>query len=296
MSYHRVKRPCADRSGSGRFAVAVFGKINMVNLIYWRFMVSFAETLLLGVLQGVTEWLPVSSSGHLALAKEFLDWQPPLVFYILLHLGTLIVTLAFFRRDVVMISKALLRGDFRSREGRVGIFILLGSIPTAIIGLFFRELFESFFDNTIVIGLALLITGVLLFVSKRIEGKRSLNVLDTAILGAAQGFAIIPGISRSGVTISAGLLRRLERESVFKFSFLLSIPSILGALVVESDDLGLLVTNGDLPSAALGLLASVIVGYLSLKALRIVVLKRKFHLFAFYCWIAGTLTVAFSLS
>jgi undecaprenyl-diphosphatase len=254
-------------------------------------MISLIETVLLGIIQGLTEWLPVSSSGHLAIAKEFFGWKPPVLFYVLLHLGTLIVVVAFFRKDVVAVLKALVRGDFKSEEGKLGIFIVVGSVPTAIIGYGFQDLFKSFFDDLLVVGVALLATGVLLFISERREGRESLSYLDSLLVGIAQGIAIIPGVSRSGATISTGLLRGVDRKIAFRFSFLLSIPAILGAAVEESSDLDLLLAGGDLIAVVVGIVVSMVVGYFSLKILQKVIMKQKFHWFAFYCWAAGTVVI-----
>ncbi len=254
-------------------------------------MVSFIEAVILGVVQGLTEWLPVSSSGHLALVKELLGWQPPVIFYVLLHLGTLVVVAAFFRKDIMKVLVALARRDFGSEWGCLGICVVVGSIPTAIIGYAFKGLFESFFDNLLVVGVALLATGFLLFFSERREGDKALSHLDSLLIGIAQGISITPGISRSGATISAGLLRRVGRETAFRFSFLLSIPAVLGATVAESGDLGLLVGELDVAAVAIGIIASMIVGYLSLKVLQKIIIRRRFHWFAFYCWVIGTLVV-----
>ncbi len=254
-------------------------------------MVSIVETVILGIIQGLTEWLPVSSSGHLSVVKEFFDWQPPVIFYVLLHVGTLVVVAVFFQKDIVEVLKALAKGDVKSERGKLGVFIVVGSIPTAAVGYVFRDLFKSFFNNLVVVGVALLATGFLLSVSERREGDRALTYLDSLLVGIAQGVAIIPGISRSGATISTGLLRSVNRETAFRFSFLLSIPAVLGAAFAESHDLSLLVGGGDVIAVGGGVIASMAVGYLSLKLLQKIIVKRRFHLFAFYCWAAGALLV-----
>jgi len=254
-------------------------------------MVSVVETVIFGIIQGLTEWLPVSSSGHLAIAKEFFDWQPPVIFYVLLHVGTLIVIVAFFRKDISEILGALVRRDFESEEGKLGVFVFVGSIPTAVIGYVFHDLFASFFDHLLVVGAALLATGVLLFVSERRKGNKTLGYLDSFLMGIAQGIAIIPGISRSGATISTGLLRSVNKEMAFEFSFLLSIPAILGAAVAELHNLNLLIGSIDVDAIIVGVSASMVVGYLSLKALQKVIMNQKFYLFAFYCWAAGILVM-----
>lgn len=254
-------------------------------------MVSVVETVIFGIIQGLTEWLPVSSSGHLAIVKEFLNWRPPVIFYVLLHVGTLTVIVVFFRKDIAEILKALVRRDFESEEGKFGLFVIVGSVPTAVIGYVFQDLFASFFDNLFAVGTALLATGVLLFVSEIRKGNKTLGYLDSFLVGIAQGIAIIPGVSRSGATISIGLLRSVNKEMAFKFSFLFSIPAILGAAVAELNDLNLLIDSVDVGAVIVGVSASIFVGYLSLKALQKMIVNQKFHLFAFYCWAAGTLVV-----
>jgi len=254
-------------------------------------MASIIETVILGIIQGLTEWLPVSSSGHLAIAKELLGWKPHIIFYVLLHVGTLFVIVAFFRKDIMRVLMALARRDFKSEEGKLGVFVVVGCIPTAVIGYVFQDLFESFFDNLLVVGVALLATGFLLFVSERREGNRAINYLDSLLVGIAQGVAIIPGVSRSGATISTGLLRGVDRETVLRFSFLLSIPAVFGATLAELGDWSLLSSSVDVITVALGVIASIVVGYFSLKALLKVIAKQKLHWFAFYCWTVGALVL-----
>jgi len=207
----------------------------------------------------------------------------------MLHVGTLFVVLAVFWRDIVEIVKALVRRNFKTDEGKLALFIAVGSVPTALIGFFFHDIFESFSHNLLVVGVALLITGFVLFVSERRKTDRELSYLDSLLIGATQGIAITPGISRSGVTIATGLLRRVKKEIAFKYSFLLSVPAIIGAAVMESRDL--VVSNVDVVALFLGAIISMTVGYVSLKFLQKVVMKEKFHLFAYYCWIVGLITV-----
>jgi undecaprenyl-diphosphatase len=254
-------------------------------------MASIIETVILGIIQGLTEWLPVSSSGHLAIAKEFLDWKPPIIFYILLHVGTLLVIVVFFRKEVMKTLKALARRDLKSEDGKLSVFVVVGSIPTAVIGYVFQDFFESFFDNLLVVGVALLATGFLLSVSERRGGDRTINYLDSLLVGIAQGVAIIPGVSRSGATISTGLLRGVNREAAFRFSFLFSIPAILGATLAKLGDWSLLTSSVDVIAVTLGVTASIVVGYFSLKVLLKAVVRQKFHWFAFYCWTAGALVL-----
>jgi len=189
------------------------------------------------------------------------------------------------------IIKALVRLDFKTDEGKLALFIAVGSVPTALIGFFFHDIFESFSHNLLAVGVALLITGFVLFVSERRKTDRELSYLDSLLIGTAQGIAITPGISRSGVTIATGLLRRVKKEIAFKYSFLLSVPAVIGATAMESRDL--VVGNVDVVALFLGAITSMMVGYISLKFLQKIVMKEKFHLFAYYCWIVGLITVFF---
>lgn len=258
-----------------------------------KFTLTLIDILILAVVQGITEWLPISSFGHLAIVEEYLGLELPLIFNVMLHLGTLFVVLGVFWRDVVKIVKALISLDFKTDEGKLALFIAVGSVPTALIGFFFRDIFESFSHNLLAVGVALLITGFVLFVSERRKTNRELSYLDSLLIGTAQGIAITPGISRSGVTIATGFLRRVKKEIAFKYSFLLSVPAVIGATAMESRDL--VVGNVDVVALFLGAITSMIVGYMSLKFLQKVVMKEKFHLFAYYCWIVGLITVFFHL-
>ena len=256
-------------------------------------MPTLIEILILAVVQGITEWLPISSFGHLTIVEEYLGLELPLIFNVMLHLGTMFVVLVVFWRDIINIVKALVSLDFKTDEGKLALLIAVGSVPTALIGFFFHDIFESFSHNLLAVGVALLITGFVLFVSERRKTDRELSYLDSLLIGTAQGIAITPGISRSGVTIATGLLRRVKKEIAFKYSFLLSVPAVIGATAMESRDL--VVGNVYVVALFLGAITSMIVGYISLKFLQKIVMKEKFHLFAYYCWIVGLITVFFHL-
>jgi len=251
-------------------------------------MISLLQAIILGIIQGITEWLPVSSSGHLVIAQEYLGISVPVFYDILLHVGTLIVIVLVFWKDLLEMIKALFRLDFMSEYGRLLSFIIIGSIPTAIIGYYFQDVFMSFFTNLKVVGIALLATGALLFVSERWESNRKLNYKDSLLIGIVQGISIIPGISRSGTTISAGLLRGVKKELVAKFSFLLSIPAILGATIMVGKDFTLAELN---LASLVGVAVAIIVGYISLKTLLRLITEKKFHLFAYYCWLVGAVVL-----
>jgi undecaprenyl-diphosphatase len=252
-------------------------------------LMDLIQTLILAIIQGVTEWLPVSSSGHLAIVQALFDLKPPVIFDVALHVGTLVVVLVTFRSDLVRILKALTELDFETEEGRLAVFIIVGNVPIALMGFFFREVFKSFFYKPLVIGVALLGNGFVLYVSRHGKNGRGINLSSALLIGIAQGIALIPGVSRSGVTISTGLLSGLKREKAFRFSFLLSIPAVMGALIGESQDL----FSGEIDGLTMvfGMVVSVIVGYLSLKLLRRLLLQGSFHKFALYCWLLGAVII-----
>jgi len=259
---------------------------------------SLIETLILAIIQGVTEWLPISSSGHLVVVQEYLLHEPPpLIFDVALHIGTLCVVLAVFWREVTSILRALVRLDFKAEEGKLSIFIAVGSIPTALIGYFFHDILESFFYNVLVVGIALVINGVFLFFSERRGDGRRVDYSDSLLIGVAQGTAIIPGISRSGLTIATALLRRVEKRTAFTYSFLLSVPAVIGATILESARVlasNELVMGGlDIVTMLFGVVVSMTIGYISLKLLQKLLMQEKFHLFAYYCWIAGIAIVLY---
>lgn len=248
------------------------------------------QALILAIIQGITEWLPISSSGHLVIVQEYFGLAPPVISDVILHVGTLFVILVAFWKDIASILKAVAKLDFKAEDGKLAVFIVVGNIPTAIIGFVFRDIFKSFFSNLLAVGIALLGTGSILYISKYGKNGEEMSYLDAFLIGVAQGIAIIPGISRSGVTIATGLLSKLKKEMVFKFSFLLSIPAVIGATVTESSDVFLAEMDG--LTMILGVLVSMIVGYVALKLLQRLLLKERFYLFAFYCWLLGTAIMA----
>jgi undecaprenyl-diphosphatase len=260
-------------------------------------MVTWIEVFILAVVQGITEWLPISSSGHLVITKKILGLDLPLIYDVMLHVGTLIVVLTVFRKDIANIIKALAKGDFETEEGKLALFIAVGSIPIALFGFVFYDFLKSLFSNLPAVGLALLITGCILFVSEKRTGNRKLGILDSLLIGLAQAFAIIPGISRSGVTVATGLLQKVDKAKAFRYSFLLSVPAIIGATIMEviMDTKDLAAANANLAPLLLGTTVSMIVGYASLKLLKKIVMNKKFHLFAYYCWAVGLAIILFTL-
>jgi undecaprenyl-diphosphatase len=278
---------------AGSLASKIYQIIPRILIGCTGFIDKLIDIFILAIIQGVTEWLPVSSSGHLVIAQEYLGLKLPLIFDVALHAGTLGVVLAMFRRDLTKIFKALFRLDFRAKEGKLALFIAVGSVPTALTGFLFRDALESLFYNPLAVGIALLTTGLFLYASKSRRSDKELDYLDSLLIGVAQGIAIIPGVSRSGVTIAVALLRGVRKETAFTYSFLLSIPAVIGATITESR--GLAVGGMDVVAVLFGALVSMIVGYVSLKLLLRIVMKGRLHLFAYYCWIVGAIIIVFSL-
>jgi len=256
------------------------------------------KAIILGIIQGLTEWLPISSTGHLKIAEHFMNENIPLLFDFMLHIGTLIVVLFFFRRDIKNIISALIHLDFKTEHEQLVPLIIVGTIPAGIIGLMLNESVNTAFQNILPIAIALILCGIMLYSVKFAHEKSDRIGYSAAILvGAAEGLAIIPGISRSGVTIAVALLLGIKREKAFRFSFLLSIPAILSALGYN-----FVGKSGELASAGLGwpeiltgIVIAMFVGYFALKLLWKILRKEKFHLFAFYCWLLGTALVILSL-
>lgn len=247
------------------------------------------QALFLGLVQGLTEWFPVSSSGHLALFQNLFSLDVPVLFDILLHVGTLIVVLLVFYKDIFKIIKSIFTWNTKSEYFKLAIFIIIGSVGTAIIGYFFRDLFVGFFNNLLAVGIAFLFTGVLLFFSDK-KGNKKLNYKNSFLIGLMQGVALIPGISRSGSTISTGMLLGIERKKVARFSFLLMIPAVIGGLIFESGS----IADINLVNAFFGVLVSVIVGYVSLRYLLRLIEKGKFKNFSWYCFLIGLITIIIS--
>lgn len=267
---------------------------------------SFFEAVFLGLIQGVTEFLPVSSSGHLAIAQSLLpDFsQPGLLFDILLHLGTMVAVVCFFRRELLQLMLAPFN---RSEEGklhrRILMLLILASVPTAVIGLSFKDFFESLFHNLPAVAGMLLVTGTLLFVAEktrkegRQEGRQEgrLTWKDALLVGTVQGAAIIPGISRSGSTIAALLLAGVNGETAARFSFLLALPAVFGAALLSLGDLRE-VAASEFPAYLAGTLAAFVSGLLSIRFLMGVIRRKRLIYFSAYCWGMGALLLTLSLS
>ncbi len=262
---------------------------------------SVLQGIALGLLQGLTEFLPVSSSGHLALAEHFFGVETPgVTFEVLVHFGTALAVIWFFRRRVASIVTAalgfLLHRDYDAREARLAFHLVVATIPAAIIGLLLEDVVGRFFSAPILVSVLLLLTGTMLWFTKRIEkGVRAEgSIKDAILIGVAQAAAILPGISRSGATISAGLALGIDRTKAAEFAFLLSIPVILGATVMSIGDA--VAMRGELGVAtAAGTVAAFLSALPAIAILMKVVTVGRLHRFAYYCWAVGALGLVFSI-
>ena len=250
-------------------------------------MVDYFQALILALVQGITEWLPVSSSAHLAIIQHLFGISPPVFFDIALHLGTLVSVLLFFRKEIIRI--------IMERDVKMALNIVVASIPTAIIGLALKDFFESFFSDILLVGIALIVTGTLLFSIRFVKNKepKPLGLMSAFAIGIAQGIAVAPGISRSGSTMSIGMLLGIDKEKAARFSFLISIPAILGATILEGRKATL--APMDLGPMLFGVIIAMIVGYLSIGFLLEIIRKNNFSVFAYYCWLLGIIVIVLGL-
>ena len=246
------------------------------------------DGIILGVIQGFTEFLPISSSGHLVLAQGLLGVkQPGNEFEVLLHIGTLCSILVVFYNDI----KDIILTVSSKETQKYILLILIGTLPAVVIGLGMKDHLEQLFDDLIVVGFALIFTGLILMSSRYFKrNNKDHSILTSFFIGIAQAIAIIPGISRSGMTISCALLLGLDSKQAAKFSFLLAIPVISGAgLLMAADiDSG---SNMDLSTSLAGLITSFSIGIISLRWLLGWLEDGKFHYFGVYCFSIGIFTV-----
>lgn len=256
--------------------------------------------IILGLIQGLAEWLPISSTAHLRVAEHFLGFQATPLFNVFLHVGTLGVVIFYFRHDIKVILTALAHMDFHSEYGRFIPLIIVGSIPTGIVGILYAKFLADNYQTILIIGITFLFGTALLLASKfGKENKAQVSFRTALVMGAAQGAASFPGLSRSGATISTGMILGVKREMVFKFSFLLSIPAIIGDLGVEA-----YLERGNFTSKGIGvsplslliaLVFTVLAGYIAIVLVKKLVLTKKFHYFAIYTFTLGILLITLAL-
>ena len=241
--------------------------------------------IILGVVQGLTEFFPVSSSAHLVIVQKLLGIFEQRVFIsVILHLGTTLALIVFFFKDIVA---AL-------HNRRALIFIAIAVFVTAAIGIPGKKFFESLFASSFVAALGLIFSGVILILTRRFtQAKRNnFNYKDAFVLGLAQGLAIVPGISRSGVTISTLLFRRLDKETSFRLSFIASIPVVLGAVLLKIKDINNF-SNLNLQGLLAGFIFSFAFGIIALKILKAFLEQAKLHYFGYYCILLAVVTIIF---
>ncbi|UCD64993.1 MAG: undecaprenyl-diphosphate phosphatase [Candidatus Zixiibacteriota bacterium] len=248
---------------------------------------SFYDALILGILQGLTEFLPVSSSGHLVLAQAILKVKESGVsFEVLVHLGSLLAVIIYFRLRILTLIKSLFnRGMVRER--RIVICLVVGTLPAVVAALLFRGFFESAFSNPVMTSVMLFVTGLIL-VSTAFVGKstRDIALLSAVAMGVGQALAIMPGISRSGTTIAAGMLAGVKPSEAAEFSFLLAIPAILGAVIFKADTL-LEISRALIAPYAVGALVALASSLFAVYAVLAVIRRGKFVYFGYYCFAAG---------
>jgi undecaprenyl-diphosphatase len=268
--------------------------------------VDLLAAALLGVVQGLTEFLPVSSSGHLILARAFFGWDPGrfgLAFDVACHVGTLLAVVAYFRADVVQLTAAA-PGALSGRDGsweRLGRLIVVGTLPVVVVGLLFADAIETTLRSPAIIAGTLAIGGIGLMVAEWVGSKRrgdeSIGYGEALAIGAAQASALIPGVSRSGATLTVAMLLGLRREAAARFAFLLSLPAVLAAALKEGVEVGKMGVAG-LPVSffAVGLVVSGVVGYLTVKYFIRYLAGHTLHGFAVYRLLLAAVTVAWLLA
>jgi undecaprenyl-diphosphatase len=263
------------------------------------------QALILGIVQGATEFIPISSSGHLVLVPWLLDWaEPGLAFDTIVHWGTLVAVLAVFWREFVALARAwgrsLMERNLDQTEARLAWLIIVGTLPAALIGFLWKDFFESLFGSPGRVAALLLVTGAILALSERLSKRQrsmsDLNWLDSVLIGLAQACAIAPGISRSGATIAMGLLRGVKREAAARYSFLLATPIIFGAGLLQLVELFQAGAVGaQLLPLITGFLAAAISGYLCIRFLLSYLQRGRLYVFAIYCWAAGIVSLTLFL-
>ena len=275
---------------------------------------SLISSILLGLVQGLAEFLPISSSGHLAIAAHFMGQagigEPPPFFDVLLHLGTLAAVFAAYWQDIREMIAELICGVRDLARGttptpipparRLILLIIVGTLPLFVV-LPVKDFIEGLGDNIYFVAGALIVTGFLLFASDRVKKGRktekTATLLDVLLVGVAQAIATCPGISRSGTTITAGCFVGLDRRFAVRYSFLMSIPAILGANILTLKDAitEKTIIVSDIPVYLVGVAVAAVVGYLCIRLLKMIADKGRFGWFAYYCWGAGVIVLALAL-
>lgn len=256
---------------------------------------SIIQSIFLGALQGLTEYLPVSSSGHLVLFQKIFSLDDQMLFFdVMLHFATVIPVLIIFRKDILEIFKNPLKSKLLG-------YIILGTIPAALFGYVFKDFFEKIFFTGASLGVGFIFTAlILLFVESKKSGARlsgQLKVIDSVIIGIAQAIAIFPAVSRSGLTIAAGLFRGIDRKFAAKFSFLLAVPAVIGASLLEAREISFEnLESGFYISVFFGMVAAAITGYVAIRWMLSILEKKTLKPFAWYVGILGVVILILQIS
>ena len=274
-------------------------------------MLDILSAIILGAVQGISEFLPISSSGHLVLVPALLGIETGLAFDTILHIGTLVAIFTFFWKDIINLIKGFIlsiidltegvdifkRELHRVPEKRFAWLIIVGTIPTGIMGILLKDAIETIFRGTLFVGIFLLVTAAVLYYSERHSSgqitQKDMSFKQALIVGICQGLAVFPGISRSGSTIASGLCLGLNREYAARYSFLLSIPAVSGAGLIQIKDIATL--DASVSVLLAGFISSVIFGYLSIKLLMKMIKGWSLDIFAYYCTIIGIITIILSV-
>lgn len=274
---------------------------------------TYIEAVILGLVQGLAEFLPISSSGHLALLQQFFGIKEDnvLLFAVLLHVGTLISVFIIYWKDIweLIVELFLTIKDIFTGKGlrlderpvrKLGVMIIVATIPTGLIGILFNDFFDGLYNSIVPIGAGLLVTGCLLVIAERMgtsnRGIKEMNFRNAIFVGVVQGIAICPGISRSGSTLFGSLLCNLDRTFAVKFVFLISIPSILGSAVMEAPDaIAAGMNMSDLGPIIVGMIVAAVSGLVAIKTMIKVVSNKKLNYFSYYVWLLGIFVIVYGL-
>jgi len=250
-------------------------------------MVELIHAVILSIVQGISEWFPISSSGHLAIVQEIFGFQN-LAYDVFLHFASILAVVFIFRKDIILILKLDKKSLIYIRN------LVIALIPAGLIGILFRNEIEQIFSNMVFLGVFFIFSGFVIYSSKySLEKKSKISFLDSLFIGLFQSLAVFPGVSRSGMTISSGLFRNLKKETAIKFSFLLAIPLILGASVFEFNNLVLQEINYLVLSVSFVL--TFLVSFITIKTIIKIIQKEKFYLFGIYNILLGILILIVSL-
>lgn len=259
---------------------------------------SILEAVILGIIQGLTEFLPVSSSGHLELAKYFFGQgqlpEESLLVTVVLHAATALSTVVIFRKDIAEIFAGLFKFKWND-EFKFSLKVVISMIPAALVGLFYNDAIEALYDGQIkLVGFMLLITGLLLFLADRAKvSDKGVSFKSSLIIGISQAIAILPGISRSGATISTAVLLGIDREKAARFSFLMVVPLIMGKMAKDIMDGALTQTETPVLALSAGFIAAFVVGLLACTWMIAIVKRSKLKYFAIYCFTVGLIAIFF---